>query len=30
MLFFRKGSVTVKWMVGLGMEADKQRRAVLI
>ena len=28
-LFFGKESTTVKWLIGLGMKADNQRRAVL-
>ena len=28
-LFFGKASMTVKWLIGLGMKADSQRRAVL-
>ena len=28
-LFFGKESMTIKWLIGLGMKADNQRRAVL-
>ena len=29
MLFFGNEWMTVKWLVGLGMKAERQRRAVL-